>query len=194
MPSTREPPAPPGEALQRREATNSQFIDPLWPIAAVAATYTIDQQYDPALSRCVRSGEKDRECQISLYDLLAYTRKRINRMETKVLIFPAAGFFAGVFLGWVFGSIHDVKFIVHGMLRRFDEFAVGWVALPAPFARSIFLVVMLTWFQTAVALLFDDGGIPWIMSAGVLLGYAWTLVRQIHRRVLATEPTAGGID
>jgi hypothetical protein len=106
-------------------------------------------------------------------------------MATQVLILPAGGFVIGLVLGWTFGLIHDTKCALHKSLRRIDEIASGWVALPALFTRSVFLLVMLTFFQVAFTLLFDENGFQWMVSAGVVLGYVWTLVQQFRRKTLS---------
>gem|GEM_PF-4831801 len=52
-------------------------------------------------------------------------------------------------------------------------------------ATSIFLLVMLTFFHTARTLLFGNNGFQWILSAGVVLGFARMLVEENRQRTLS---------
>src|SRR5208283_4218329 len=101
-------------------------------------------------------------------------------MTAQIFIFPAGGFFLGILIGCGFGLIQNATFAFHKSLRKIDKLASSWAGIPGSLARSIFLLVMLTFFQVACTLLFGDNGIQWIMSAGVVSGYVWILMRQFR--------------
>ena len=105
-------------------------------------------------------------------------------METQTFILPAAGFIFGIALGCGFGFIQHETF-AHTRLGRIDKLASSWAGISGSWARSIFLLVMLTFFQTAFTLLFGNNDIQWILSAGVVLGYAWTLLQQSREETLS---------
>ncbi len=105
-------------------------------------------------------------------------------MNAQIAIFPAGGFFLGILLGCGFGLLQHATFAFNKILNRIDVLASCWAGIPGSSARSIFLLVMLTFFQVAFTLLFGDNGIQWIVSSGVVLGYAWTLFQQFRSRSL----------
>ncbi len=102
-------------------------------------------------------------------------------MMAQLSILPAGGFFVGFFIGLGFGLIQDATFAFHKNLASIDKLASGWAGIPRRSARSIFLLVMLTFFQAACTLLFGDSGIQWIVSSGIVLGYAWTMLQQFRQ-------------
>ena len=102
-------------------------------------------------------------------------------METLMFILPGGGFILGIAIGCGFGLLQDSRFALHKSLGKIDKLASSWAGLPGPSARSIFLLVMLTLFQATFTLIFGNNGIQWIVSAGVVLGYAGTLVQQIRQ-------------
>jgi hypothetical protein len=105
-------------------------------------------------------------------------------MATQTLILPAGGFILGIALGCGFGFIQRETF-AQTRLGQIDKLASSWAGISGSWARSIFLLVMLTFFQTAFTLLFGNNDIQWILSAGVVLGYAWTLVLQFRQESLS---------
>ena len=120
-------------------------------------------------------------------DIAKNCKKREERdsvMTTQIFIFPVGGFVLGILIGCGFGLIQNATFAFHKILGKIDTLASGWASIPGSSARSIFLLVMLTFFQVACTLLFGNNGIQWIVSAGVVLGYVWILLRQFRQRTL----------
>ena len=105
-------------------------------------------------------------------------------MAAQTFILPTGGFILGFALGCGFGLIQHETF-AHTRLGQIDKLASSWAGISDSWARSIFLLVMLTFFQTAFTLLFGDNDIQWILSAGVVLGYAWTLVQQFRQETFS---------
>ena len=101
-------------------------------------------------------------------------------MATQTFIMPVGGFILGIALGCGFGFIQHESF-AHTYLGQIDTLASTWAGISDSWARSIFLLVMLTFFQTVFTLLFGDNDIQWILSGGVVLGYAWTLVQHFRQ-------------
>lgn len=102
-------------------------------------------------------------------------------MTTETYMLLAGGFILGIALGCGFGLIQDTTFVLHKALRQLATLASNWTGIPGSSSRSIFLLVMLTLFQAAFTVLFGNNDIQWIVSAGVVLGYAWTLVLQFRQ-------------
>ncbi len=103
-------------------------------------------------------------------------------MTAQMFILPAGEFIFGILLGGAFGVMHDTTLAMNKIFARIDQLASDWAAMPGPLARSTFLLVMLTQFQVTFTLLFGDNGFQWIISAGVVLGYALTLLQEFRQR------------
>ena len=103
-------------------------------------------------------------------------------MAAQTFILPAGGFILGIFISCGFGLIQDSAFVFHRRLSRIDNLANNWAGLSGSSARSMFLLEMLTLFHVAWSIIFGNNGIRWLVSAGVVLGYAWTLVQQSRQK------------
>jgi ABC-type amino acid transport system permease subunit len=86
-------------------------------------------------------------------------------MATKTFIMPVGGFILGIVLGCGFGFIQHESF-AHACLGQIDTLASTRAGILGSWARSIFLLVMLTFFQPVFTLLFGDNDIQWILSGG----------------------------
>jgi hypothetical protein len=96
---------------------------------------------------------------------------------------PAA-LVAGGVIGLAFGTIQIRARKRHERLQLEGKFASGWSATPGSFRRVAYLLVALAVVQFLCPLLFDPRSVsPWCVSAGVVLGYGWTLYTQIRLRL-----------
>jgi hypothetical protein len=91
---------------------------------------------------------------------------------------------AGGVIGLAFGTIQNRARLRHDELQRKGKFKSGWSATPGSFRRVAYLLIALAAVQYLCPLLFDPHTVsPWCVSAGIVLGYGWTLYAQLrHRR------------
>jgi hypothetical protein len=92
---------------------------------------------------------------------------------------------AGGAIGYAFGLMQAVALRRHEQQQRTGTLKSGWSLMPGSGARVAYLLVALALVQFVCPLLFV-AGTQWLVSAGVLLGYGWTLFLQLRRRLKAT--------
>ncbi len=94
-----------------------------------------------------------------------------------------AGLLVGGALGLAFGAIQDAARRRHERLQLQGRFRSGWAAAPGSFRRVGFLMAALAVVQLACPVFFEPGSAgPWFVSAGVVAGYGWTLLRTLRQR------------
>jgi hypothetical protein len=91
---------------------------------------------------------------------------------------------AGGLTGYAFGVIQNAARLRHEKRQLEGKFNNGWSIIPGSGARITYLLVALLLIQVICPLIFTDG-VQWTVSGGVVLGYAWTLFRQLHLRLKA---------
>ena len=101
------------------------------------------------------------------------------------LVRDLVGIAAGGVIGLAFGLLQSAALRHHAELEQNGKLKNGWSLLPGAGARVAYLLVALALVQIVCPLLFTDGG-QWIVSGGVVLGYGWTLFRQLRQRLKAT--------
>ena len=69
-------------------------------------------------------------------------------MASETFILPAGGFILGLVLGCGFGFIRHTT-AAHTRIGKIDKLISSWAGMSGSLAKSIFLLVMLTFFQTA---------------------------------------------
>ncbi len=91
------------------------------------------------------------------------------------------GLTAGSGIGYAFGLLQAAA------LRRNEKrllegtFKSSISLIPGAGARTAYLLITLVIIQVICPLLFRDG-VQWWVSGGVVLGYGWTLFRQLMLR------------
>jgi len=104
-------------------------------------------------------------------------------METhliNILSDLAAGLAGGV-IGIGFGTLQSAARRRHEKLEQDGKLKSGWAVMPGSGRRVAYLLLVLAAVQLVCPLLFADGA-RWFVSAGVVLGYGWTLWQQMRRR------------
>ncbi len=94
----------------------------------------------------------------------------------------AAG--GGTVLGLGFGALQQAALRRHEIRAQTGQLGSGWSLMPGAGVRVAYLLVALALVQVIAPLLFVDGT-QWIVSAGLVVGYGWTLLRQLRRRLKA---------
>jgi hypothetical protein len=92
------------------------------------------------------------------------------------------GLVAGGVIGLGFGTLQNAALRLNEQRQRDGRLNNGWSLMPAAGARVAYLLIALALIQLVCPLLFVDGT-QWIVSAGLVVGYGWTLFRQLQLRL-----------
>lgn len=101
--------------------------------------------------------------------------------NTLTELVPAAAFLTGGIIGYLFGAIQNIALLRNKKLRESGKLKTGWLIMPGSFSRIATLMVLLVIVQIGLPVLFR-GNIEWIVSAGLILGYGWTMVKRLRER------------
>jgi hypothetical protein len=100
------------------------------------------------------------------------------------VIIPLAAALAGWVIGLAFGMIQDNARRKHERLQSEGKFKTGWAATPGSLRRVAALLAVLALVQFVFPMLFNSGwAAPWCLSAGIVLGYGSTLLRQLRGKL-----------
>jgi hypothetical protein len=94
----------------------------------------------------------------------------------------AVGVLTGGGIGYAFGLLQNVALRQHEQLERTGQLKNVWSLMPRAGARVAYLLLVLALVQIVCPLLFTDG-VQWTVSAGVGLGYGWTLFQTLRLRL-----------
>lgn len=97
-----------------------------------------------------------------------------------------SGLAVGGLIGWAFGRLQQVAHRRHAEEERAGRVNSIWRLMPGSGVRVAYLLLALALIQLGCPVLFA-GGTSWVVSAGVVLGYGWTLFRRF-RQTLKGEP------
>ncbi len=95
---------------------------------------------------------------------------------------PIGGFVLGAAIGLSFGKIQDAALARNKKLQESKKLASGWAVMPGSMSRIAYLLIVLALVQLTCPLFFEGNTVQWIVSAGVVLGYGWSLYSQFRRR------------
>lgn len=93
-----------------------------------------------------------------------------------------AALIVGGLIGLGFGMVQDAARRRNERKQAEGKLDSGWAIMPGSGARVAYLLLVLVAVQILCPLLFRDG-IQWWVSGGVVLGYGWTLFKQLRRRM-----------
>jgi hypothetical protein len=94
----------------------------------------------------------------------------------------AFGVLTGGVIGFAFGLLQNAALRRHEQLERTGQLKHIWSLMPRSGARVAYLLLVLALVQIVCPLLFTDG-VQWTVSAGVGLGYGWTLFQTLRHRL-----------
>ena len=105
-------------------------------------------------------------------------------MKTQLFSFllPLGALILGSVIGLAFGSIQNAAMLRNKKLEQSGRLASGWSIMPGSMRRVAFLMMALAIVQVACPFFFHNDIIQWVVSAGVALGYGWTLLYQVRMR------------
>lgn len=84
-------------------------------------------------------------------------------------------------IGFSFGEIQNAALRRNQRRQEKGELKPGAGTMTGSFGRVALLLFVLAVVQIACPMLFR-GNIQWLVSVGVILGYGWTLVKQLRQR------------
>ncbi len=104
-------------------------------------------------------------------------------METQFVNFvlSVAGLIFGGAIGFGFGKIQNAAAFRNAKRQEGGGLKNGWAIMPGSMSRVAFLLIALALVQVLVPVLFT-GNVQWLVSAGVVIGYGWTLYQKLRHR------------
>lgn len=96
---------------------------------------------------------------------------------------PFLAIISGSAIGFFFGTVQNLALNRNKKLQESGKLKNGWTVMPGSMGRVAILLITLAIIQFAFPIIFT-GNIKWLVSAGVLLGYGWTFVKELKQRSL----------
>lgn len=96
------------------------------------------------------------------------------------LLLPVGGFTLGGIIGFVFGSIQRAALRRHQRTQKGAGLTSGWALIPGSMRRTALLLVSLVVVQITCPIFFASETLPWLVSAGIVMGYGWILFTRLH--------------
>ncbi len=97
-------------------------------------------------------------------------------------LIPIGAIILGGAIGYSFGAIQMAALLRNKKRQDEGKLRSGWSIMPHSFGRVAILILILAVIQLALPEFFRDRTAPWLISAGVVVGYGLTLVQQLRRR------------
>jgi len=108
----------------------------------------------------------------------------MNASLIQILV-PGGAFVLGGVIGFTFGTIQNVALARHRKKQDLGQLPSGWALIPGSMSRTAMLLVALVAVQLACPMFFESAAIQWVVSAGVVVGYGWTLFKKFSVRTTA---------
>ena len=101
-------------------------------------------------------------------------------LTTNGLIYASA-IIIGAIVGFAFGKIQHLAQQRYLKRQTAGNLKSGGNIIPGSMQRVALFLIVLVLIQIGLPVLFT-GNIQWLVSAGVVLGYGWTLLQQLRKR------------
>jgi membrane protein YqaA with SNARE-associated domain len=98
------------------------------------------------------------------------------------LLIAVCGLLLGGVIGFTFGSLQQAALHRNRKRQQGQDAAVAMTFFSGSLRRTGFLLMVLVAVQVACPMLFEGALAPWIVSAGVVVGYGWTLLKKPARK------------
>lgn len=98
------------------------------------------------------------------------------------ILVPLGALVLGGVIGLAFGLVQKTALLRNKKLQEVGGLSSGWAIMPGSMRRVAFLMIALVLVQVACPLFFQSDSVQWVVSAGVLLGYGWTLLDLFRTR------------
>ncbi len=86
----------------------------------------------------------------------------------------------GIGIGVVFGTLQHKALLRDQAQQANKGHKRRRLVIPSSFRRIFYLVMLLMVIQYVAPMLFKNASIQWILTAGIIIGYGWTLVRRLR--------------
>jgi hypothetical protein len=96
-------------------------------------------------------------------------------------LLPLAALVVGGSIGFSFGELQSLALSRNRERQVAGRLRTGVGLIPVSFGRVAVLLFTLAVVQIVCPILFD-GNVRWMVSAGLILGYGWTMLRQLRQR------------
>jgi len=97
------------------------------------------------------------------------------------------GFLVGGAIGFTFGSLQNAALERNRKRQLAQGVRTAMTLVPGSFRRTAFLLMTLAVVQVVCPMLFESALVQWLVSAGVVVGYGWTLLRRMPGKSVAAE-------
>jgi hypothetical protein len=97
------------------------------------------------------------------------------------LVLALCGILVGTAIGLGFGYVQRAAYHRHRSRQERGRLSSGWLLVPGSMRRVTLLLAVLVAIQVVLPALFA-GSMPWVVSAGVLLGYGFILLGDLRER------------
>ena len=97
------------------------------------------------------------------------------------ILVQVGGLMLGVAIGYAFGAVQNIALLRNKQDQERKILRSGWTILPGSMGRVAILLAVLGLVQILCPLFFEGTSTQWLVSAGVMIGYGWTLVHQLRR-------------
>jgi len=98
------------------------------------------------------------------------------------LLFAILALITGGAIGLLFGLIQNKALIKNKKLQQQGKLKNSLVIMPGSFTRIAGLLIVLVLVQLTCPIFFS-GNIQWLVSAGIVLSYSFTLLKQMNNRI-----------
>jgi hypothetical protein len=98
------------------------------------------------------------------------------------LLFSILALITGGIIGLLFGLIQNQALLHNKKLQKQGKLKRSLLIMPGSFTRIAILLFALAVVQITCPIFFS-GNIQWLVSAGILISYAYTLLKQLNNRI-----------
>ncbi len=98
------------------------------------------------------------------------------------LLFSILALITGGVIGLLFGLVQNQALLKNKKLQREGKLKNNFMIMPGSFTRIAGLLIVLVLVQITCPIFFS-GNIQWLVSAGILLSYMFTLLKQMNNRI-----------
>jgi hypothetical protein len=102
------------------------------------------------------------------------------RSELVSVLLSIGALVLGGVIGLAFGSLQNAALIRRKKLLK--DMSPEEPMIPGSASRVGFLLIVLVLIQVTCPIFFEGALIQWVVTAGVILGYGWTLRDQLRLR------------
>jgi len=114
--------------------------------------------------------------------LILKKKVKIMNNQSFSLLFSILALISGGAIGLLFGLIQNKALLKNKRLQQQGKLKNNLVIMPGSFTRIAGLLIVLVLVQITCPIFFS-GNIQWLVSAGILVSYAYTLLKQMYNRI-----------